>query len=187
MTTQRNADFGERCVISFAGHAGPIMTNSRYYNDNFQIVQSPDAVMILLEINHDARIIPLGKDRKHLPAVMAPYMGNSIGWWEGDTLVVETIHFNPSQVASGRIPLTQDGKLVERFTRYNDKQILYEFEVTDPAFYTQTWKGEMSFNPSQGLFEYACHEGNYAMHGILSGARVNEAAGKPPGGEGVSE
>ncbi len=172
---------GERCVISFAGHAGPIMNNSRYYNDNFQIVQSPDAVMILLEMNHDARIIPLGKDRKHRPAEMAPYMGDSIGWWEGDTLVVETINFNPSQAAMGRVPLSKTGKLTERFTRYNDTQILYEFEVNDPTIYSQVWKGEMSFNPSQGLYEYACHEGNYAMHGILSGARINEAEGKDVG------
>jgi hypothetical protein len=172
---------GERCVISFAGHAGPIMNNSRYYNDNFQIVQSPDAVMILLEMNHDARIIPLGKDRKHRPAAMAPYMGDSIGWWEGDTLVVETINFNHAQVAMGRVPLSKDGKLIERFTRYNDTQVLYEFEVNDPTIYSQVWKGEMSFNPSQGIYEYACHEGNYAMHGILSGARVNEAAGKDVG------
>lgn len=172
---------GERCVISFAGHAGPIMNNSRYYNDNFQIVQSPDSVMILLEMNHDARIIPLGKDRKHLPAVMAPYMGDSIGWWEGDTLVVETVHFNNAQVAMGRVPLSKDGKLIERFTRYNDKQVLYEFEVNDPAIYSQVWKGEMSFNPSQGIYEYACHEGNYAMHGILSGARVAEAEGRDAG------
>jgi hypothetical protein len=181
---------GERCIISFAGHAGPIMNNSRYYNDNFQIVQSPDAVMILLEMNHDARIIPLGKDRndrKHRPAVMAPYMGDSIGWWEGDTLVVETINFNPSQIAASRVPLTPAGKLTERFTRYSDDQVLYEFEVEDPALYTQVWKGEMPLNKSEGLYEYACHEGNYAMHGILAGARVNEARGLSPGGEGDSE
>jgi hypothetical protein len=178
---------GERCIISFAGHAGPIMNNSRYYNDNFQIVQSPDHVVIMLEMNHDARIIPLGKDRKHQSAVLSPYMGDSIGWWEGDTLVVETINYHPTQMAASRVPLSASGKLIERFTRYNDDQILYEFEVNDPSIYSQVWKGEMSLNKSQGIYEYACHEGNYAMHGILMGARINEAKGLGPGDTSIGE
>ena len=134
--------------------------------------------MILLEMNHDARIIPLGKDRKHRPAAMAPYMGDSIGWWEGDTLVVETINFNHAQVAMGRVPLSKDGKLIERFTRYNDTQVLYEFEVNDPTIYSQVWKGEVGLNRvNDNVYEYACHEGNYGLQNILEGGRRNDRLG----------
>jgi hypothetical protein len=166
----------ERCLVSFSRSAGPVMQNS-LYNNNYQIVQAPDHVLIDVEMNHDARIIPLVKDKsqaKHRTDAIQPWFGDSVGWYEGDTLVVETVNVTGKQ----RAQMSPKGKLTERFTRWSDDQILYEFTVEDPEFYTATWKGEMSLNRSkEPLYEYACHEGNYALHGILAGARVKEAAG----------
>jgi hypothetical protein len=167
----------ERCIISFSRSAGPVMQNS-LYNNNYQIVQAPDHVLINVEMNHDARIIPLVRDKaaaRHTPGAIQPWFGDSVGWYEGDTLVVQTTNVNPRQ----RAQMSPTGVLTERFTLWTSDQILYEFEVDDPAFYTQAWKGEMVLNRStEPVYEYACHEGNYALHGILAGARVQEAAGK---------
>jgi hypothetical protein len=157
----------ERCV-SFRG-GGPPLTNG-LYNNNFRIKQSPTHVVIEAEMIHEARIIPL--NGKHQPAAMNLWHGDSIGWWEGDTLVVETVN-----IARGGQQLTASGKIIERFTRYNDRQVLYEFEVHDPVLYSQTWKGEMSLNASPNMYEYACHEGNYGLHGILEGGRNNDRLG----------
>jgi hypothetical protein len=111
---------------------------------------------------------------KHRTGAIQPWFGDSVGWYEGDTLVVETVNVNPVQ----RAQMSPSGKMTERFTRWSDEQIFYEFSVDDPGYYTQTWSGEMTFNRSkEPLYEYACHEGNYALHGILAGARVKEAAG----------
>jgi hypothetical protein len=164
---------GERCIVGFGGSGGPPINNV-LYNNNYQIVQSPDHVVFVTEMNHDARIIPL--KGKHKPAVMKQYLGDSIGWWEGDTLVVETININPN--GGGSVQLTPGGKIIERFTRYNDKQVLYEFEVHDPALYSQVWRGEMALNKSPAIYEYACHEGNYGLLGILEGGRANDRSGK---------
>jgi hypothetical protein len=118
-------------------------------------------------------------------------MGDSFGWWEGDTLVVETTNFNPGEVLRPGIPTTifvsKDAKVTERFTRVSATQILYEFKVDDPTAYTRAWRGEMPLNVTKGpIYEYACHEGNYALPSILRGARRAEdaAAGKTaaPGG-----
>jgi hypothetical protein len=166
---------GERCIIGFGGTGGPPMMNV-LYNNNYRIVQSPDHVVITVEMNHDARIIPLGKDKKHRPDAIKPYLGDSIGWWEGDTLVVETVNLHPE--GGGRASLTDDGKIIERFTRYSDDQILYEFEVDDPALYSQVWKGEVAMNKTTEMYEYACHEGNYGLEGILAGGRAAARAGK---------
>jgi hypothetical protein len=125
-------------------------------------------------MNHDARIIPL--NGKHKPNVLKPYLGDSVGWWEGDTLVVETININPN--GGGSVQLTPGGKVIERFTRYNENQILYEFEVHDPALYTQVWRGEMGLNKSPAIYEYACHEGNYGLEGILAGGRAADREGR---------
>jgi len=167
----------ERCIVSYSRSAGPVMQNS-LYNNNYQIVQGPDHVLIDVEMNHDARIVPLVKDKsqvKHRPDSIQPWFGDSVGWYEGDTLVVETVNVNPKQ----RSQLSPSGKLTERFTRWSDDTILYEFTVEDPEFYTATWKGEESLHKTkEAVYEYACHEGNYALHGILAGARVQEAAGK---------
>ncbi len=166
----------ERCLVSFSRSAGPVMQNS-LYNNNYQIVQAPDYVLINVEMNHDARVIPLVKSRadvKHRPEAIHPWFGDSVGWYEGDTLVVETVNVNARQ----RAQVSPRGTLTERFTRWSEDQILYEFTVDDLEFYTASWSGEMSLNRSkEPLYEYACHEGNYALHGILAGARVKEAGG----------
>lgn len=167
----------ERCIISYSRSAGPVMQNSLYSN-NYQIVQAKDHVLINVEMNHDARIIPLVEskaDVKHTAGAIQPWFGDSVGWYEGDTLVVETTNVNPKQ----RGQMSPTGKMTERFTRWSASEILYEFTVDDPELYSATWKGEMTLHASkEPVYEYACHEGNYALTGILAGARVQEAAGK---------
>jgi hypothetical protein len=161
----------ERCIF-FGGSSGPPLMNG-LYNNNYRITQSPDAVIIVAEMVHEPRIIRL--HAKHDPALMNRYAGDSIGWFEGDTLVVETVNLNPTGM--GQAQLTPGGKVIERFTRYNEKQVLYEFEINDPALYSQVWKGEVGLNWAPNLYEYACHEGNYGLHGILSGGRANDRRG----------
>ena len=163
----------ERCLMSFSRSAGPIMSNG-LYNNTYQIVQTPNAAMILTEMIHDVRIIPIGG--KHGPKEIPKWGGDSVGWYEGDTLVVETINVHPGQ----RSYISGAGKLTERFSRWSDGQILYRFTVDDPSLYTSSWSGEMALNVSpQPPFEYACHEGNYALPSILAGARQMERDGRP--------
>jgi len=162
---------GDRCLVSFANQGGPPLTNAMY-NNNIQIVVTPDHVMLDIEMNHDARIVRIkkpGEDEKRLPDNIEQWFGDSIGWWEGDTLVVETR--NPHQLqARGRVPLSKQGKVIERFKRVSDVEIDYTYEVVDPISYTQTWTGQMPLRKSkEKVFEYACHEGNYALPGILIG------------------
>lgn len=164
---------GERCLIGFGGTGGPPMLNV-LYNNHYQFVQTEDYLMIMVEMNQDARIIPI--DGQHRPAELKQWLGDSIGRWEGDTLVVETRNLHPQQAGGGQVPLSDQGKVTERFTRYSDDQILYEFEVNDPVYYSEVWRGEMSFNSSDSrIYEYACHEGNYGLPGILAGERRAEA------------
>jgi hypothetical protein len=151
------------------------------YNNTYQIQQARDHVAIVVEMNHDVRIVRL-TDRTHPPAHVRPWMGDSVGWWEGDTLVVETTNFNPGETLRPGIPtvvyVSKDAKVTERFTRLSPTQILYEFRVEDPTVYTKPWRGEMPLNAAKGpVYEYACHEGNYALPGILGGARRTEADG----------
>jgi hypothetical protein len=171
---------GERC-IAIGARVGPPMING-LYNNNYQIFQTADYIAIHVEMIDHARIIRLNS--KHMPSTLRPLFGDSIGWWEGDTLVVETTNFNPMHSRSGNPAfLSANGKVTERFTRVSKDQMLYEFKVEDPEFYSQPWRGEVSFNASNDhLYEYACHEGNYAMTGGLSGAREEEKRnkGKPP-------
>jgi len=167
---------GERCLLGFGSTSGPPMLPD-VYNNNYQIVQSPDAVMIQIEMVHDARIVRL--NGKHLPASMPQWMGDSVGRWEGDTLVVETTNLHPAQKAhygiKQRFYLPPTGKVTERFTRVANDEILYQFTVEDATAYTQPWKGEVPMRATQDLiYEYACHEGNYALPGILAGAREQE-------------
>ncbi len=165
---------GERCIVGFGGTGGPPMMNV-LYNNNYQIIQAKDHVVIVVEMNHDARIIPL--NAKHRPVALNPYLGDSIGWWEGDTLVVETVNINP--MGGGQVQLTPNGKVIEKFTRYSDTQVLYEFEIHDPKLYSQVWKGEVGLNRvNDNVYEYACHEGNYGLHGILEGGRAADRSGK---------
>jgi hypothetical protein len=163
----------ERCIMSFTGSAGPVLNNGMY-NNTYQIVQTPDHVMFLTEMIHDVRIIPLRG--QHGPSEIPKWGGDSVGWYEGDTLVVETVNSHPRQ----RSYISAAGKVTERYTRWSDSQIFYEFTVEDPTLYTQTWGGEMALNASaEPLYEYACHEGNYALPGILAGARKLEREGRP--------
>lgn len=181
---------GERCILGFGSTAGPPMLNVLYNND-YQIVQSPDQVAILVEMNHDVRTVRLNA-KGHLPASVRPWMGDSIGHWEGETLVVETTNFNPGESLrpyfGATMYLSKDAKVTERFTRVSPTQILYQFEVDDPAIFSQVWKAEMPLNAAKGpIYEYACHEGNYALPGILAGARQAEKEGKAPEEIGLSE
>ncbi|MEQ1608849.1 MAG: hypothetical protein ABL956_07780 [Hyphomonadaceae bacterium] len=161
----------ERCVWGFTGGPGPVLNNSMY-NNNYQIVQTPDSVMIMAEMNHDVRIIAINGTRN--PATLPKWGGDSIGRYEGNTLVVETVNVEPKQ----RSFIGEKGKVTERFTRTSDGQILYQYTVEDPSVYKQPWKGEMPLNASQGPYEYACHEGNYSMFNLLNGARVLEREGR---------
>jgi hypothetical protein len=173
----------ERCILGFSGSFGPIMQNGMY-NNTMQIVQSPHSVAIEVEMIHDVRIIPIVASKADVHHSNIPkWGGDSIGWYEGDTLVVETTNVHPRQ----RGMITSAGKLTERFSRWNDKQVLYTFEVDDPSLYSQVWKGEEALNSAPPLYEYACHEGNYAMPGILAGARELESKGiKPTMGPGIA-
>lgn len=170
----------ERCLIGFGGTGGPGML-SVLYNNNYQFVQTPDYLMILVEMAHDARIIPIFSSAEkakasHKPNVIKPWLGDSVAWWEGDTLAVETINVKPLEAENGSFPLSPKAKVTERFQRDNGGQIFYSFTVDDPETYTQTWKAELNFYPSKAVYEYACHEGNYGMVGILAGARNLERA-----------
>jgi len=162
----------ERCILT-SGSAGPPMM-TYLYNNNYEFVLTDTHLMIRAEMINAPRIVRIGQ--KHLAKDMRPLHGDSIGWWEGDTLVVETTNFHPYH-GNSMVGLTETGKVTERFTRYSQDQIVYEFIVEDPARYTQPWRGEYSFNRSKDLvYEYACHEGNYALTGILAGAREEEKA-----------
>jgi hypothetical protein len=171
----------DRCLISSRGSGGPGMLNN-IYNSNYQIVQTPGSVAIVVEMIHDVRTIPLFPDKAaaqagHGPAALHPWLGDSVGWWEGDTLVIETVNVNPEQGRAGPIFLSPQAQVTERFTRASERQIFYAFQVEDPVYYSRTWRAEMSLNASKDqIYEYACHEGNYAMSGILAGARAQEGA-----------
>ncbi len=167
---------GERCLVGFGSTGGPPMVPV-LYNNNYQIVQAPGFVMVLVEMNHNARIIRLGAER--LPPAIRPWLGDSVGRFEGETLVVETTQFHPAQSFRAcirhRFYVSKDAKVVERFTRVGEKEILYQFEVHDSENYTQVWKGEVPLLAATGrIFEYACHEGNYALTNILAGERGND-------------
>ena len=167
---------GERCVVGFGSSGGPPMMNV-LYNNNYQIVQSPGYVMIMAEMIHDARIVRI--EGAHLPESMDPWMGDSIGRWEGDTLVVETTNFNWQHIHRAGLrhyfAISKDAKITEIFRRISDTEILYRFRVDDPNLYKSAWVGEMPLRAqSDQIYEYACHEGNYAMGNILAGAREVE-------------
>ncbi len=166
-----------RCVASEGG-APPNLPSP---DGNFlQILQTRDHVALLAEKYDDLRIVRL-HDAVHAPPAVQNWLGDAIGRWEGDTLVVESTNLCPSTVArTDRMKISPAATIVERFTRVGPAELLYEFAITDPAFYTQTWWGEMPFRASkERMFEYACHEGNYGMVNILAGARREEKSGGP--------
>ena len=166
----------DRCLVSFTNHGGPPMTPNYGYNSNYTIVQTADYVMLHYEMVHDTRIIRLGEPDP-LPAHMRPWFGDSWGRWEGNTLVVETTNIYPLQDYMGIHP-TPDLTVHERFTRVDEETIRYEFTGDDPTTYVEPWGGIVPFKRfDELLYEYNCHEGNYAMSNILSGARYQEREG----------
>ena len=167
-----NRSLGERCLISFGRNGGPPMFPNGWYNNNMHLVQSPDAVAIEIEMVHDVRIIRLND--KHRTDGVRPWFGDSIGRYEGDTLVVETTNIPQRQAFNGS---WENLTVTERFTRVGPDRIHYQFSINDPTMWDQPWGGEYEFYPLNGrIQEYACHEGNYALEGILAGAREEERA-----------
>ena len=159
----------ERCIIS-GRNAGPPMISNGWYNNNYQFVQSRDAVVIDVEMDHDARVIHL--NAKHRTDGIRPWFGDSIGHYEGDTLVVETTNIPQRQAYNGS---WQNLKVTEKFTRVAKDRMLYQFAIDDPTMWDKPWGGEYEFSPTNGrIMEYACHEGNYALEGVLAGARQKE-------------
>ncbi|WP_430422552.1 hypothetical protein [Phenylobacterium sp.] len=163
---------GERCLLSFGNSSGPVMIPG-LYNNTYQFVQTADHVAIVVEMVHDARIVRL--NAQHRTDGVRPWLGDSIGWWDGDTLVVETTGYHPQQVFRGA---SEHLKVTERFTRVGPERMHYGFWVEDPTVFSQPWGGEYEFSRISGqLYEYACHEGNYGLANILSGAREEERSG----------
>ena len=163
---------GARCIVGF--NSGPPMSPSAY-NNNVQLFQTPDHVAILNEMVHDARIIPLD-GRPHLPAGIRQWMGVSRGRWEGDTLVVETNNLTGHTMFKGS---GKNMRVTERFRRLDPDTLLYQYTIDDPESFTQPWTAVFPMRRTEGpIYEYACHEGNYSMFNILSGARADERAAK---------
>jgi hypothetical protein len=162
----------ERCLANSAAGA-PILGAPD--TNLMLIVQTAGAVAILTEKYHDLRIVRVGGPARPSP-LPAAWMGDSVGRWEGGTLVVETIGQHPGLIGrGGRLYITGETTAVERFTRLSTGELFYEYEITDPSLYTRPWRGEMTFLAAEGvMFEYACHEGNYGMANVLAGARKEE-------------
>ncbi|MBT3531682.1 MAG: hypothetical protein HOF74_00305 [Gammaproteobacteria bacterium] len=179
-TGPEDMPLAERCLLGFGNTAGPGMMGT-LYNSTYQFVQTDDYVLVSVEMVHDARIIPTFDSAEEAranrrPSVLKPWLGDSVGWYEDGTLVVETVNINPAQMAESSVPITDDGRITERFSKYSETEIFYSFTVEDPNIYIQPWTAELSFHATDGqMYEYACHEGNYAMPGILAGARRLEA------------
>ncbi len=161
---------GERCLIGFGSTSGPPALPDYFYNNLHQIVQTPDSVMILTEMVHDVRVVRM--NAQHLPKNIRLWLGDSVGHWDGDTLVVDTTNFTNKTRFRGS---TENLHVIERFTRVDDNTLLYRFTIDDPATWTAPWTGEMSWPATkERIYEYACHEGNYALPNILKGARLRE-------------
>jgi hypothetical protein len=161
---------GERCIT------GTLPMTGRGYNSNYQILQTPDHVVIHMEMMHDTRIVPLD-GRPHVSPILRGFMGDSRGRFEGDTLVIETTNLRASRNGSGP---AEQMKLIERFTRVSGDTLHYQFTVDDPATYVKPWTAMIPMKPAPGtgrIYEFACHEGNHGMLGILAGHRAQEKAG----------
>jgi hypothetical protein len=159
---------GERCL--FFPTAGPPMTPF-VYNNNYRIIQTKDYVSISIEMIHDTRLIPLD-GRPHLPKDVRLWLGDSRGHYEGDTLVVDTTNFTEKNTFRGS---DTNLHVIERFSRMDANTLVYRFTVDDPTAFTKPWTGELTLASDPGpIYEYACHEGNYALGNLLHGARVQE-------------
>jgi hypothetical protein len=159
----------ERCILM---SARPVASPG-LYNNNYHIVQSKDSVAMVVEMVNDLRLVRIGARRR--TDGVRPYMGDSIGWYEGDTLVVETTNYHPAQNFYGA---SGDLKVTERLTRVSPTRLHYAFKVEDPKTWVSPWVGEYEFVASPGIYEYACHEGNYGLENILAGARDEERASR---------
>ena len=169
----KDRPLSERCLVGFGSTSGPPMLPV-LYNNNYQIVQTAEAVMILVEMVHDVRIIRM--NATHLPANVRQWLGDSIGHWDGDTLVVDTTNFTDQTKFEGS---SADLHVIERFQRVDANTILYRATIDDPSTFTRIWTIEYPFRAAAGpVYEYACHEGNYAMSDILGGARKADAGRK---------
>ena len=172
--------YAERCILTFGSTSGPPMLPA-LYNNHKRIVQGEDTILILIEMVHDARIIRMNAE--HDPPEIRKWLGDSIGWWEGDTLVVETTNFvdRPAfRQGSGNMTVT------ERFRLQDADSLIYSFTVEDPTVWIAPFTGEYAWPRSENkVFEYACHEANYALEGIMKGARLLEADFRGEEPEGV--
>ena len=165
----KDRPLSERCLMSFGSSSGPPMLPV-LYNNNYQIVQTPGAVMILVEMIHDARIVRM--NATHAPASIRKWLGDSVGHWEGDTLVVDTTNFNENINFRGS---SRNLRVIERFTRVDANTLLYKTTIDDPTTFSKSWTIEYPFRAtSDSIYEYACHEGNYSIVDILGGARKLE-------------
>jgi len=161
----------ERCLLGFGSTSGPPALPDYFYNDLHQIVQTPDSIMILSEMIHDARIVRM--NAQHLPQNIRRWMGDSVGHWEGETLVIDTTNFTDKTRFRGS---TESLHVIEHLTRVDDKTLLYRFTVEDPDTWDRPWTGEYTWPVTdQRMYEYACHEANYALTDVLRGARQQEA------------
>ena len=162
---------GERCIVGFGSTSGPPILPTYFYNNLHQIVQTRDTVMILTEMVHDARVVRIGGT--HLPRSIRKWLGDSIGRWEGDTLVVDTTNFTEHTRFRGA---SENLHVIERFTRLDARTLRYQFTIDDPTTWSKPWTAEYAWPlTDEHIYEYACHEGNYALGNILRGARLKEA------------
>ena len=169
----KDRPLSERCLLGFGSTSGPPMLPV-LYNNNYQIVETPNAVMIMVEMVHDVRVIRI--NATHAPPDIRRWLGDSIGHWEGDTLVVDTTNFTDQTHFRGS---DENLHVVERFKRVDAATILYRATIEDPAVFARPWTIEYPFRATPGpVYEYACHEGNYAMPDILGGARRLETGGE---------
>ncbi len=172
----------ECCLIGFASIGGQPMLNE-LYNNHQQIIQTAYAIAIKIEKVHDTRIVRMNGE--HNPPAVTQYLGATVGHWEGDTLVTDTVGFKPKEAVRVDFGLfayvSSDAKVTERFAVSNPDEILYEFTVLDPVAYSQPWKGELTFRRSPDrIYEYACHEGSHSVPNILAGAREMDRQGSKP-------
>ncbi|MFT7654495.1 MAG: hypothetical protein ACI9ON_003654 [Limisphaerales bacterium] len=159
----------ERCLLGFGPVAGPPMLPA-LYNNVKRIIQTDETIMIMAEMVHDARVVRMNAE--HRPASVRTWLGDSIGWWDGDTLVVETTNFKAQPALYNA---SHELKVTERFNRIDSKTLGYAFTVEDPAIWSEAWRGDYPWPATaEKLFEYACHEGNYALGNIMRGARILE-------------
>jgi hypothetical protein len=169
--------------LAFSTAGPPLLAYS--YNSNYQIVVTKDAVVVHAEMIHDARVIHLD-GRPHLPPGVQQWMGDSIGRWEGNTLVVDTTNVRAGSGyygdAGGNFGWDEQLHMVERFSLFDADTLLYQFEIDNPTAYTRPWKGELTMTRSTGqIYEFACHEGNYSLENMLRGYRAAERKGAGPG------